>query len=574
MTQSQALDILKTGNSVFLTGEPGAGKTYTINRYVQYLRSKDVSVAITASTGIAATHVGGMTIHSWCGIGINKMLSKEELREIARNARVVNRMLKVSVLIIDEISMLDGHTFDLIELVCRTVRKKDEPFGGMQVVCVGDFFQLPPVSKYGEPEPVFAFQSRAWEMMDPRVCYLTEHHRQDDKEFLEVLRSMRAGYLSDENRNVLLSRSVDTNFDHADLDVPKLFTHNMNVDRLNDYELNRISGTRHTFEMKSHGAPPLVDQLKRGCLSPEFLHLKRGAQVMFTKNSFTENYVNGTVGVVTGFVGEFKYPVVQLKNGKTIDVVPVSWSIRAEDKELASIIQLPLRLAWAMTVHKSQGMTIDEAFVDLSNAFVCGQGYVALSRVRSLNGLHLGGLNAQALEVNQDVLMKDAEFRTHSQDAEELLELLTSEDLKTRHDRFVRDCDGNVNGRISEKAERPDKTEREEKKRKLKSKREMKIPTNEQTLALVRIGMNLDQIVEMRGIKIGTVLNHLEQMLEDKMYSRYEIEHLKKANLKSIEKIVKVFEELESHHLQPVFDRFKGKHSFETIRLARLFWKK
>ena len=504
MTQSQALDILKTGNSVFLTGEPGAGKTYTINRYVAYLRSKEVNVAITASTGIAATHVGGMTIHSWCGIGISKSLSREELRDIAKNSRIVNRMLKTSVLIIDEISMLDGHTFDLIELVCRTVRKKDEPFGGMQVVCVGDFFQLPPVSRMGEPDPVFAFQSRAWQMIDPRVCYLTEHHRQEDAVFLGLLRSMRAGYLSEEDKNILLSREVDMQFDLPDLDVPKLFTHNMNVDRLNDEELRRIPGVKQTFEMEFHGAPPLVEQLKRGCLSPDALHLKKGAQVMFTKNSFTENFVNGTLGVVTGFVGDSKYPIVKTKSGQTIEVVPTSWSIRAEDKELASIVQIPLRLAWAMTVHKSQGMSLDAAFVDLSHAFVCGQGYVALSRVRTLEGLHLGGLNAQALEVNQDVLMKDAEFRTQSHDSEELLEMLTPEDLKTRHDRFVRECDGNLDGK-----ERIEK----ERSREGKKGKETKTPTKEQTIALHRIGMKPEQIARMRGIKLQTVLNHLKKLI-------------------------------------------------------------
>jgi ATP-dependent exoDNAse (exonuclease V) alpha subunit len=287
-------------------------------------------------------------------------------------------------------------------------------------------------------------------MMDPRVCYLTEHHRQDDKVFLGVLRAMRAGFLSDEDKDVLLTRSVDTNFDHADLDVPKLFPHNANVDSLNEFELRRIPGKKESFEMEIHGAPPLVEQLKRGCLSPEVLHLKKGAQVMFTKNNFDEKYVNGTLGVIEGFTQDAKLPIVRTRSGKMIEVIKTSWSIRAEDKELASIVQFPLRLAWAMTVHKSQGMSLDAAFVDLSNAFVCGQGYVALSRVRNLEGLHLGGLNAQALEVNQDVLMKDAEFRTQSHDAEELLEMLTEEDLKTRHNAFVRERNGIVESDVDE----------------------------------------------------------------------------------------------------------------------------
>lgn len=568
MTQAQALDILKTGSSVFLTGEPGSGKTYIINKYVSYLRSKQIHTAITASTGIAATHIGGMTIHSWSGIGIHKTFTKDDLRVLAKNTRVSNKILKTSVLIIDEISMLDSQTFDLIELVCRILRKNDEPFGGLQVVCVGDFFQLPPVSRTGEQTPQFAFQSEAWKRLDPRVCYLTEHHRQEDQIFLGLLRSMRSGYLSDDEKDILLSRSVDLEFDHVDLDAPKLFPHNANVDSLNDRELQKISGVKKTYEMKSHGVPPLIEQLKRGCLSPDVLVLKKGAQVMFTKNSFTEPYVNGTIGIVTGFTDDLNQPIVRIRSGKCINVAPVSWSIRTEDSELASITQIPLRLAWAMTVHKSQGMSLDAAFVDLSQAFVCGQGYVALSRVRSLDGLHLGGLNARALEVNQDVLMKDAEFRQQSFGSEDLLSVLTMEDLKERHTRFINDCDGIVNGEESFLSTNNDFWLKRKKK-----KKEPKIPTYEQTLALVKVGMNPEQVAETRGIKIGTVLNHLEKMLEDNKYSSVDIEHIKKSESEMILKILAVFDELQSHHLRPVYDRFEGKIPFETIRMARLFWK-
>ncbi len=509
MTQAQALDILKTGNAVFLTGEPGSGKTYLINKYVQYLRGKNIEVAITASTGIAATHIGGMTIHSWSGIGISKSLTREELKEIARNTRVTNRMLKTSVLIIDEISMMDGQTFDLIDLVCRAVRKNDAPFGGLQIVCVGDFFQLPPVTRQNDPAPQFAFQSNAWKMMDPRICYLTEAHRQEDPVFLSILRSLRAGFLSDEEKDVLLTRAVDTNFDHAELDVPKLFTHNMNVDQLNEFELRRIPGKKESFEMKVAGAPPLIDQLKRGCLSPETLHLKKGAQVMFTKNSFTEHYVNGTIGTVTGFTPDALFPIVRTHAGETIEVAPTTWSIRAEDQELASIIQFPLRLAWAMTIHKSQGMSLDAAFVDLSNAFVCGQGYVALSRVRTLEGLHVGGINAQALEVNQDVLMKDAEFRTQSHEAEELLDLLSAEDLKERQDRFVVECDGDVHGKFSDRISKKEDWRKSDQAN--GGAETKKTSTHEQTLALHALGMRPEQIARMRGIKLETVKKHLEK---------------------------------------------------------------
>jgi len=183
MTQKEALDILKTGANVFLTGEPGAGKTYTINEYVRYLRNHDVEVAITASTGIAATHIGGMTIHSWSGIGIKNKLNRYDLDKIASSEYISKRVRRAKVLIIDEISMLGAQTLTMIDAVCREVKQSPDAFGGLQVIFVGDFFQLPPIVRYVEPEtqasllveedvPVFAYASQAWERANPMVCYI------------------------------------------------------------------------------------------------------------------------------------------------------------------------------------------------------------------------------------------------------------------------------------------------------------------------------------------------------------------------------------------------------------------
>lgn len=179
MNQNQALSLMKTGASVFLIGEPGSGKTHTVSRYVKYLRGEGVSPAITASTGIAATHIGGTTVHSWSGIGIRKELSAKELKNFFRRQGHRKRLRETEVLIIDEISMLEAATLDLVSTVCKKARNSAWPFGGMQVILVGDFFQLPPVSRSGEPAR-FAFESPAWAELDPRVLYLTEQHRQDD----------------------------------------------------------------------------------------------------------------------------------------------------------------------------------------------------------------------------------------------------------------------------------------------------------------------------------------------------------------------------------------------------------
>ena len=210
MIQSQALSILKTGVNVFLAGEPGSGKTHTINEYTAYLRGRGIEPAITASTGIAATHIGGMTIHSWSGIGIKTKLDKHELNKIASSQYVARRVRKAKVLVIEEVSMLTNEILSMIDAVCREIRQSPDSFGGMQVVFAGDFFQLPPVVKRETEGSVqttliekssarFAYDSSAWIQANPTVCYLTEQHRQDDNNFLAILSAIRHNTFSSDH---------------------------------------------------------------------------------------------------------------------------------------------------------------------------------------------------------------------------------------------------------------------------------------------------------------------------------------------------------------------------------------
>ncbi len=443
MLQSEALDILKTGANVFLTGEPGSGKTFVTNAYVRYLKSAKVDVAVTASTGIAATHLGGMTLHSWSGIGIAKNLSNWDIDRIASNERVAKRIERTRVLIVDEISMLDGNTLDSIDRVCREVKRRDEPFGGIQTIFVGDFFQLPPISREGEPDAQFAFDSSAWASVSPFVCYLHEQYRQEDATFLSILTSLRRNEVTSEHCSYLEGRCLK---DAGTLpkDITKLYTHNVDVDRINTAELERIPGSVERYQMTFAGRAALAEQLKRGCLSPEQLQLKIGASVMFTKNSMTGAFVNGTLGVVIDFDTDTKYPIVKTKGGRTILAEPAEWSLEEHGRVLAKISQIPLRLAWAITIHKSQGMSMDAAFVDLKNAFVQGQGYVALSRVRSLAGLHLSGWNKTALQVNAQVLECDEGFRLRSQQTRDAFSTINPEELSTMHGNFVAACGGTM----------------------------------------------------------------------------------------------------------------------------------
>ncbi len=456
MTQEQALNILKTGANVFLTGEPGAGKTHTINNFVNYLRDRDIEPAITASTGIAATHIGGMTIHSWSGIGIKSKLDKYDLDKIASSEYIARRVLKTRVLIIDEVSMLSTNMLNMVDLVCREIKQKSEPFGGIQIVLVGDFFQLPPIFKkdivqskqntllvdVGRLQGLFAYESSAWERAQLVICYLTEQHRQDDTDFLSVLSAIRANNVLQKHVDHINTRQIE--MDGMPDNITKLFSHNVDVDRINDAELVKLESGIKVFTMQGEGNEKIVETLRKGCLSPEKLTLKVGAVVMCTKNNPKERFVNGTLGVVTDFEEFSGNPIIKTKRGNSIVVTPMDWTVEENGKIRAQITQIPLRLAWAITVHKSQGMSMDAAVMDLSQVFEFGQGYVALSRVRRLSGLYLLGINDHALKVHPEVLAKDAEFKNKSTDAIKVFSALPFAELKKMHDNFVVACGGKI----------------------------------------------------------------------------------------------------------------------------------
>jgi ATP-dependent DNA helicase PIF1 len=434
MTQDEALATLNTGASVFLTGEPGSGKTHIVNRYIELLQRQRVGIAFTASTGIAATHGHGTTVHAWSGIGVRDALTRRDLDAIATNRRIAQRIEKTSVLVIDEISMLPARTLTLVDEVCRHIKDPNAPFGGLQVIFVGDFFQLPPViNRHAESVlpfaadtdgfgAEFAYASRAWRDLAPAVCYLTEQHRQDDPAFLRVLSAIRANACSAPERAFLGARRIDR--DRLPRGCPRLFTHNAAVDDINLKELAKLEGEPHPFTMTTRGPEAFVRSLQRGCLSPETLALKEGAVVMFTKNDPGGRYVNGTLGTVIEFEAEEGYPVVRTLGGRRVVAEPATWKIEENGRDRASVTQVPLRLAWAITVHKSQGMSLDAAVIDLSRAFEYGQGYVALSRLRTLSGLHLLGLNERALRVHPEAVTKDAEFRAASETARQALSQL------------------------------------------------------------------------------------------------------------------------------------------------------
>lgn len=416
MTQATALKILKSGANVFLTGEPGSGKSYTINAFRKYLAEAGIPYAVTASTGIAATHIGGVTIHSWSGLGIKDTIDDAFLMNIANNKPfVVKKIQHPQVLIIDEISMLNAQTLDNVERIVSYMRG-GSAWGGLQIVFVGDFFQLPPVNKTKDPTK-FAFESATWHKANLTYCYLHEQHRQNDPVFLEILTAIRQCEVTSEHKDILRGA-----FKGDPKSIPtRLFTHNADVDALNGQKLRMLEGETHTFVMEESGNEFLVAMMKKHCLSPEKLQLKEGAVVMFTRNKFGEDeqapiYVNGTLGVVERF--NQGTPVIRTTDGRLIYAEQATWEIEENGVVKASISQYPLRLAWAVTIHKSQGMSLDHARIDLSKAFEYGQGYVAVSRVRSMEGLCIEGLNEHAFEMHPKVIEADNLFREESDLAE------------------------------------------------------------------------------------------------------------------------------------------------------------
>lgn len=559
MTQETALDVLKTGGNVFLTGEPGSGKTYILNQYIGWLEHMGISVAVTASTGIAATHIGGMTIHSWSGIGARDTLTPRDVDFIVQNEKVVKRIRKARVLVIDEVSMLDGRILEGIDQIFRVARGNGEAFGGLQVILVGDFFQLPPIAGRGEMSR-FAFESSAWERAKFLTCYLTEQHRQEDELLLGLLSAIRSNNV-DESHYTLLGEQTDIGY--TDIEPTRLFTHNSNVDALNTDRLNLLDTEKRVYRMEGYGTKVLRDNLMKSCLSPEILELRREAMIMCTKNNFEAGYVNGTLGRVVDFDREDGFPIIQTSDERTIKIVPQSWTIQEEGKIRAEITQVPLRLAWAITIHKSQGMSLDAAEIDLRNAFTYGQGYVALSRVRSLMGMKVLGLNPQALLVDPRVVNRDIHFREASESVHALFEEMSDEEVRAHHQTFVRGAGGvwrddEVNAQNESSYERVKKES-----------------TYARTKELVLQRFDTEAIAKERGMALSTIWSHIEKLIADKELSREQLSALIPSTISWEDvygEMSEAFRKEGTERLKPVYEALGERYNYDLIRLGRIFY--
>lgn len=637
MKQSTALDILKTGHNVFLTGSAGAGKTYTLNQYIHYLQARQVPVAITASTGIAATHMNGTTIHSWSGIGIRMTMEDKQISQLKSKKSLKERLEQTQVLIIDEISMLHAKQLDLINQVLKVVRNNDKAFGGIQVVLSGDFFQLPPVGERGESNrDKFAFMSKAWLEAQLHVCYLTEQHRQQKNtsnslSLNDILNQIRQASVTHDAIEVLHDSQ------HNDIGQirTRLYTHNVNVNSINDTQLSHLTGEAQVYHAMANGDPKLIDMLKKSVRTPDELTLKIGAKVMFVKNIPDLSVCNGTMGEVVKFVAindknepmpkhdasqtdasltesptsksndklvkqteddakdddakddekiiKTKYPVIRLNTGREVIATPEQWVVEDEiGLPLATYWQVPLSLAWAITVHKSQGMTLDAAEIDLRNTFELGQGYVALSRLTDLAGLKLLGFNQTSLNLDPLARGADKRFLELSAEVQATYDELDKDAITQAHQNFVIQCGGTNDSAViaDHQKKQEQKKQQQQKKEHLSNQSVITDSTIDITKRLLAQSLTIAETAQERKLAQATIMRHLQAIKEED--PNFPCEHLR-PNDKLVTDVYQAYDAIMAINdpndfdqqgnikLKPIFDRLHERVSYNDIRLALIF---
>lgn len=399
----KCLELIATNANLFITGGAGTGKSFLIEQ----IRALYPETIITASTGIAAINIGGVTIHSWSGMGYNNFDPEHLLSKMKTGAMrgIRTRIKSATRLVIDEISMLSARSFAFLNHLFKIIRNNDFPFGGIQMILVGDFLQLPPVIKAGEVDG-YCFMSQAWFEANLNIIELEQVFRQSDPYFIRLLKNLRFGSIVEEDYTKLSMKSY---LEDISIKPVKIFTHNSQVDYLNNMELAKLSTISQTYHMSAQGNAQKVMMLKKTCLASEILTLKIGARVVMLKNTYRKNdIINGSTGEVIMF-DKNNNPVVQFHNGKIIKIKPEYWEYQEYDSnnqiEVTAIIkQIPLALAWGITVHKSQGMSLDVIECDLGKVFVPGQVYVALSRARTYEGLFIKNLSPKSIWVDNQAL--------------------------------------------------------------------------------------------------------------------------------------------------------------------------
>jgi len=525
--QAKALHLLESDANVFLTGSAGTGKSELLR---QYLKGKGRQrYPVLASTGVAAILVDGRTFHSFFSLGICEGGRKATVARALKSHRLKSRLERAGCIVIDEVSMLSGEVFATAEEIARLARGNEAPWGGLRIIAVGDFAQLPPVQPEANVKD-WAFHHPVWEHTQFVPTFLQTTMRMTEPRFLRVLRDVREGIVSDEVCTFLDERRTS---DNARFDGTHLFPHRASADRHNAARLQRIEQPLWSFETYYKGAKMSLEQLQRQCPIPKVLHLKKDALVMLRKNdtSFPYDYVNGSLGVITG--SEEGVLHIRLLEGKDIAITRQTFSLLDGDgNERAAAYNFPVTLAWATTIHKAQGASIDRLMINISGLWESGHAYVALSRARSEKGLFIAEWDPESIFVDPAVQTFYQKVRTQW---ETLAASLSSEPPEITEQRDVR----------------PER-----------------IPNHERTHALVHEKKSLSEIAAVLEWKEETIVGHIDRLIREG--KELDIQYLR-PDQGIFQPIAKAFAEHGMEKLKPVYDALGEKFSYKDIRLVGLF---
>jgi ATP-dependent DNA helicase PIF1 len=424
--QKEAFEFMKNKINIFITGSAGCGKTFLVKQYKKVF-GMTRKIGITSTTGTSALLINGTTLHSFLGIGLGNKSVNALASGIFCKPYLKKRWLELESLIIDEISMLTPELFDKLENVARIIRGNDFPFGGIHLILTGDGLQLPCV----DSEKMF-FEASSWNTCIRKIVYLKEIVRQKDVEFQKCLNEVRVGNLSLESEKMLNSRIGIKLHNDYNIKPTRMFPTNKNVDKINAFELDKLANdVNHIYEYnmeftffkkpKNEEKERMINKFKKNSIVPEVLQLCKGVQVMLLKNIDIEaGLANGSRGIVIHFLDDM--PVVRFISGIERCITHESWIYEENEKEVMTIEQIPLKIAFAFSIHKAQGITLDYAEIDLENIFEYGQAYVALSRIKNLDGLSITNLDIHKIQAHPKALefyqnLEEIEIEKETSDA-------------------------------------------------------------------------------------------------------------------------------------------------------------
>ena len=556
----------KTDMSLFLTGKAGTGKTTFLREVVRYTKKKCI---VLAPTGIAAVNAGAMTIHSFFQFGLGPFVHGviEPKSDFRINKSKLELIRHLQLLIIDEVSMVRADLMDHIDVELRRIRRNSKPFGGVQLLMIGDLQQLPPIAHGAEDEllrqyykTLYFFSSAALKSMKYSCIELKNVYRQTDRHFIDILNHARDCTLTSQDITDLNARYILGFSPKPEDGYIRLMTHNRQVDYINETELEKLDSKPYTFVAAVTGTFP-----EESYPTANSLTLKKGAQVMFIKNDPERRFINGTLGEVKS-IDKNSIAVRLAESGMIIDVEPMEWqNIRyqfdEESKEISSkqigrFKQYPLKAAWAITVHKSQGLTFDKAIIDVHAAFSPGQAYVALSRCRTLDGLVLSSPVSASVFMRDNAV--DAYMNYISRPVEELAFSSCYEYFE--YEKKPEPEEVAPVEKVKVNKEKPKKEQKEE----LRDDTGKKLNTFEYSYWLYNQGNTVEQIAEKRGLNQSTIEGHLARYVASGDIDVHEF--VDGDTLQKVEAYC--MEHPEEKALKPIFEHFDAKIPYGVLRMA------